>query len=266
MSAAVLAAPGRYKSIGGQDRHVRGWRPEAEDHRVSKIMTVPNPSWPRAVRNKWVAIKDQGQVGDCTANGTCEAAEVLGAPPLSRLYLYYYTRALEGTPANEDSGATVGSALATLAARGCPPEVEWDYSDAEVRFAIPPPAKLDPDANQHKAVLYYRCPDLSTLIGAIVAGHPCVFGFKCPENMFGTDCMKTGKVIYPDATEGFEGGHCTGIAGFDLDMQLGNDKGALVLPNSWGTSVGDYGYFYLPTRFVDDGLAGSIYALVEVML
>jgi len=266
VSAAVLAAPQRYKNIGGRDRHVHGWRPEAEDHRTPKLMAAPiKPSWPRAVRNKWVAIKDQGKVGDCTAYGTCSAAEVLGAPPLSEFYQYFYTRLLDGTPANEDSGAQVGTALRSLSLRGCARLSDW-ASNSPNEFSTPPPPELDDDAGKHKAVLYYRCPDLSTLVGALVAGHPCVFGFKCPENMFGTDCMKTGKVMYPDATEGFEGGHCTGIAGFDLDMQLGNDKGALVLPNSWGTSVGDSGYFYLPTRFVDDGLAGSIYAVVEVML
>src|SRR5439155_537525 len=56
-------------------------------------------------------VFDQGQLGSCTANAVAGAVEydakLNGTDPgaLSRLWIYYYERKIEGSPADQDTGA-----------------------------------------------------------------------------------------------------------------------------------------------------------------
>jgi C1A family cysteine protease len=263
----------RYRDVGGKLRHVVGWRPEAGDHRFAAAARSDASALyelPRRVDNseRWPAIKDQGVIGDCTANGVLECYEyfqpVGERRPLSRLYLYAYSRLAEGTPLDEDSGAQVGTAVQVLSDRGAPYESDWDYTDYQTRFREMPPAELDPKAAEHKALFWYPCPDLFTLKASLAQGFPAVFGFRCPENMFGPECMKTGLIHYPEPGEGYDGGHSTGIAGYDDDLRIGSEIGALKIPNSWGAGAGQEGYFFLPYRFVLEGIAASICSVRRV--
>ena len=266
----------RYREVDGKLRHINGWRPEAETHRFgARTPTAATPpaiaSLPRRVdlSDRWPAIKDQGVIGDCVANATLECYEFfqpLGARrPLSRLYLYAYGRLAEGTPLTEDSGMQVGTALEVLTERGAPYEEDWDYADYGEKFAQQLPVELDVQAAEHRALYWYPCPDLFTLKASLAQGFPAAFGFRCPENMFSAACLSTGLIHYPEPGEGYAGAHATGIAGYDDDIQIGDDVGVLILPNSWGTGVGQSGYFLLPQRFVTEGIAASIYSLRHVL-
>ena len=268
----------RYRLIGGKLRHVFGWRPEAGDHRyagpVPKSMGAAyalTNSLPRRVDNSklWPAIKDQGTIADCVENALCECYEYFQPLnqrlPLSRLYPYAYARLAEGTPLDEDAGSQVGTGLQVLTDRGSPYESDWDYSNYQQKFQQLPPASLDAEAAQHTVLFSYPCPDLFTLKASIAQGFPAAFGFRCPENMFSDECLKTGLIQYPAPNEGYEGAHCTGICGYDDDLKIGGETGAFHLPNSWGTSVGQDGFFWLPYRFVIEGIAASMYSVRRVV-
>ena len=53
---------------------------------------------------------------------------------------------------------------------------------------------------------------------------------------------------YPNlATEQVLGGHAVSIVGYDDTMPVdGRSPGRFIVRNSWGTSWGDNGYFYMP--------------------
>ena len=82
------------------------------------------------MRSKCSPVEDQGQLGSCTANALVGALEFLelkdGAQfvDLSRLFLYYNERVIEGT-VDHDSGAFIRDGIKSLAKQGVCTEPEW---------------------------------------------------------------------------------------------------------------------------------------------
>lgn len=176
-------------------------------------------------------------------------------PMLSRLFIYYYTRKIEGTPATEDSGVALRDVMKCLAIYGSALESTWPYSDDDVAFTQEPSHEAVMEAKNHQALLYYRCASLRSIKASLSQGFPIVGGFQCPSNMFSDDCTRTGVIQYPGPTEGFEGGHAVLVVGYD------DVKEQLIFQNSWGTSWGDFGYGYLPYLFVTNKLADDFWTL-----
>jgi C1A family cysteine protease len=179
----------------------------------------------------------------------------------SRLYLYYYGRAAEGTPPGEDSGMFIRTAMKVLKARGVCTDATWNYDNAEMRFTQKPPTAADLEAAQHKALSYYRCVDLYTIKSSLIHGYPVVFGFSVPENMESPQCAVSGMVLYPGSSESIIGGHAVLAVGYDDSIVIGSSIGAVLCQNSWGTSWGLSGFFYLPYRFFYDGLASDCWTI-----
>jgi hypothetical protein len=89
------------------------------------------------------AVFNQGQLGSCTANATaaCFQYDAIQAGhdsgELSRLWIYYFERALEHTLGQGDTGA-MGHDAFTVAKHGVPDESLWPYVIG--RFEEKPPA------------------------------------------------------------------------------------------------------------------------------
>jgi len=116
--------------------HVFGWKPDLQDQRDYKFSSIRTVvELPKAVdlRNKCSAVEDQGSIGSCTANAAIELLEYLDAVPdnqyvnLSRLFLYYNTRLIEGTQ-GYDSGCTMRDTMKSLNKYGVYPESRWPYT------------------------------------------------------------------------------------------------------------------------------------------
>ena len=57
----------------------------------------------------------------------------------------------------------------------------------------------------------------------------------------------TGNMPYPNVnTEQLLGGHAVAIVGYN------DATGKFIARNSWGTSWGDHGYFYMPYQVIQD--------------
>ena len=92
--------------------HGYGWKPSLPDIRdhIADASGLPvlEEVDPRA---DLPGVFDQGQLGSCTANAVAGAVEydakLNGSDPgfLSRLWIYYYERKVEGSPADQDTGA-----------------------------------------------------------------------------------------------------------------------------------------------------------------
>ncbi|HBF37189.1 MAG TPA: hypothetical protein DDW50_07695, partial [Firmicutes bacterium] len=148
-----------------------GLKPDRQDPR-DYIYKPAIAKVPKRVdlRPHFPAVYDQGQLGSCTANagvGLREYLEIISAMgataqcslsqmepkecleyisnlrrvfdqkyvPLSRLFLYWHTRSIEGT-VDEDSGASLDDCMKVMKNIGICPEVDFPYDIG--KFKDPP--------------------------------------------------------------------------------------------------------------------------------
>ena len=254
----------RHVFINGKFRHIKGWRPAPKDHR-DLLLAIPSQEelskLPTSADNSNLCspVEDQGELGSCTANSSTSAMEALakklGIPvvELSRLFVYYYSRKVEGTPPTEDSGAVIRDVMKVLAHYGAPPESLWPYDISQ--FSTNPTYPVVQAAQANRVTRYYKAPNLHAMKLAIAEGYTLVGGFSVPENMMSQECARTGLVKPPGPGERMVGGHAVHFVGY-------NDGSAVLrFQNSWGAGWGDKGFGYLPYYFVDQGLADDFWSL-----
>lgn len=213
---------------------------------------------PKAVdlRSSCSPVVNQGELGSCTANaiasGLREYLELRTGKltPLSRLWLYWEERRLEGT-IDEDSGASIRDGMKILHKYGCPPEIDWPY-DISKFTQTPPPVSFS-DAIQYKISEYHRVSNVMALKTALAEGYPVVIGIKIYESFESVQVAQTGVVPLPKQGEQYLGGHAVLVVGYKDDEQY-KDNGIVICRNSWGVSWGDKGYFYLPYSYFSDNV------------
>jgi len=114
-----------------------GWVPDRPDYRdkLYSAIAAPPKTLPAKVdlRAGCSPVEDQGQLGSCTANALVGNLEFLEkkaghtVTDLSRLFIYYNERSMEGT-INEDSGAAIRDGVKSLVNLGVCPEKSWPYT------------------------------------------------------------------------------------------------------------------------------------------
>ena len=226
-----------------------GWKPDIPDVRDHLFVAQRAFSdLPMAVdlRQFCSPVEDQGSLGSCTGNAIAGALEYLdrkaGHPiDVSRLYIYYQERKIEGT-LKQDAGAMIRDGIKACAAVGVPMESLWPYIVA--KFSSKPPKAADTDAAQHKITAYRRVTSLDDVLHCLADGNPVVFGFSVYESFESVVVEKTGIVPMPSKTERLLGGHAVLAVGYDQATQR------LIVRNSWGSSWGQGGYFTLPYGYV----------------
>jgi C1A family cysteine protease len=203
------------------------------------------------LQDKCSPIVDQGELGSCTANAIVSGLREYLLKnkstwiALSRLFLYWEERNLEGT-VNEDSGAEIRDGMKVLNQIGVCPEFDWSYDIST--FTNTPTDKMVADATAYQVVEYHRITSLDQLKAALAEGLPVVIGIEVYESFESDTVSKTGIVPLPDtSTEKYLGGHAVLAVGYD------DDKKQIIVRNSWGTDWGDKGYFYLPYDYYNKG-------------
>jgi C1A family cysteine protease len=205
---------------------------------------------------------DQGNLGSCTANGSAGMFEYLlakeGLPAWtpSRLFIYYYERVIEGS-VDQDSGALVRDALKVLSKYGTPPETDWPYNIS--KFTDQPPPIAVADAKRNLVMQYKSVSSQTGIKSALSAGTPVVFGFTVYDSFM--DIGADGIMPIPKKTESVQGGHCVLAVGY----KEVNNTIHYICRNSWGTSWGDGGYFYMPHQCITAKYASDFWVaeLVE---
>ena len=205
-------------------------------------------------------IKDQGNLGSCTsfmATGVMQfVRKALGLPDisLSELFIYYNERVLEDT-VPYDSGASIEDAFTVLANPGACPETDWPYDINN--FTVKPPPNCYTDAAMDVATQEMALDgSLDSIKQALAQGFPVGFGFDVYSSFqnIGPD----GIMPVPGALEPRLGGHAVMYVGYDDAKQW------LITRNSWGTSWGASGYFYMPYEIVANGQA-SDFRIVQMV-
>jgi C1A family cysteine protease len=222
--------------------------PDQRDFRFESLQLKPTLHTSIDLRATCSPVKDQGQLGSCTANAFASAIEFLENKDkmtpdiyMSRLFIYYNERALEGTT-RSDSGASLRDGIKSLVSQGCCPETEWPYIVS--RFEIKPPNSCYTDGAKHIIQSYYRVITLNDMKTCLASGFPFVFGFTVYESFESNQVALTGIVPMPAHNEQVLGGHACMVVGYDDTTQR------FLVKNSWGTSWGMKGYFTIPYAYL----------------
>ena len=255
-----------------------GWVRQRGDHRDLSFNCEEHILAAHKLPKKWdlweqglcPSIWDQFRLGSCTAHGSLRAyliaAKLAGVKVpemLSRLMQYYDARRLESTT-GFDAGAQVRDAIKALAQYGCAPESEWAYDIA--RFAEEPPASCYSDAHKHM-VIKFQAVDPggpgAPVRTALSSGMGVVFGFSVPQSFEdGSWDPATEVLSLPGPSEGFVGGHCVVLTGYDFTCSDFPEPFFWV-DNSWGAVWGAGGRFRMDYRWLTPqlGLAADFWVI-----
>ncbi len=225
-----------------------GCTPSTPDKRDFLYQVAPLLKLPPKVdlRKNAAPIFNQGQLGACTGFGISRAYRQLlqlQQYPVfqpSQLFIYYNERVAQNT-VKSDSGASIRTGMKVITKVGVADINLWPYVTS--KFTLKPPAAAFTDAAkiQHKALQYQSLNSLSEIKAALAQGLSVVIGFSVYTNFFdiGADGMM------PEPQGSMEGGHCVTIDGYRDDLQR------FICSNSWSTSWGAKGYFFMPYSFLD---------------
>jgi C1A family cysteine protease len=219
-------------------------------------------------------VKDQGQLGSCTANMAANMYEYMckkgktSYVELSRLFIYKTTRWL--LHLTGDTGAYIRSALGALVVYGAPPEEYYPYEVS--KFDETPDVLNAGFAQSFQVTKYFRLdkgvPSNEQLISRmkeyLAKGFCLGIGFTVFDS-FEEAASNGGIIPYPKPTESVQGGHAVTIVGYDMNKQ----EGAFLIKNSWGTEWGERGYGWIPMKYfvkhenADAPLADDIWTIVK---
>ena len=174
----------------------------------------------------------------------------------SRLFIYYNERVLEGT-VNIDSGAQIRDGIKTVAIQGACDESSWMYNIS--KFKTKPTANCYKTALKDVVTKYERLIDMTSYKTALANGYPFVFGFTVYQSFESEQAAKNGIVAMPGKNDEPLGGHAVMAVGYD------DDKKWFIVRNSWGSTWGDKGYFYLPYDYFKSNLTSDFWVIYTVI-
>ncbi len=242
----------------GKRIQLGGYRPEQRqaDDQIFSSQRFGQGNLPTKVdlRPYLTPVENQGATNSCTANAMAGAYEYLAkrlqgkADDVSRLFIYYNARALDGDP-SIDEGTYLQSCIQVLQKYGACSERTWNF-DPDRIFDQPD----DPSYNEAADFLVETAErvdvDLDTMRSCLAEGYPFAFGLQ----LFGSfqKVGSTGLVPMPDRDrEKHDGGHamlCVGYSDHDR---------VFIVRNSWGDDWGDRGYCYIPYTYMTDAELNS---------
>lgn len=231
------------------------WTKQPVDKR-DKLYTPSNVAQPNIVdlRPYCSAIEDQGNLGSCTGQAIAGAIELLDKRAgrtldVSRLYIYYFERLIEGT-VNYDRGAYIRDGMKAVYNYGAPLERLWPYNIA--KFKTKPSTQAIQDGARRKVTLYQAVANHQGCLDSLAAGFPVVIGFSVYSSFESSTVSRTGVMSYPNISrEQLLGGHAVLLVGYDKTRQV------YIVRNSWGSNWGDRGYFYMPFQVIQNSNMSS---------
>lgn len=249
-----------------------GWRPDLPDQRdflyaapPATLTALPAKVDLRSDAPALPEVYDQGELGSCTANATAAAVQYArrkqtqqGDFTPSRLFIYYNTRAIEGT-VSTDSGAQLRDTMRAVSKLGvCTSETHWPYQI--VKFTDKPTQEAFDFALDYQVVSYKRiAQNPSQMKGCLASGFPFVFGFTVYDSFESDAVAQNGIVPLPGGNEGVLGGHAVLAVGYD------DAKSTFIVRNSWGPKWGDGGYCYMPYAYLGNSTLATDFWTVRMV-
>ena len=219
------------------------------DKEVAQLTIIPSKFDLRDTGNV-PPVLDQLTLNSCVANAAsnslmiCLKKEKLQVFTPSRLYIYYFCRLIENT-VNQDPGCYVRTALTELRTYGVCDETLWPYYIS--RYPIRPNNVCVRQGLTHIPGFAYMSvnQDINQIKNALAQGYSIICGVKVYQSFESDKALTTGEIPMADPQkEPLLGGHAILLIGYDDSTKR------FLFMNSWGTSVGDKGFFTIPYDYI----------------
>lgn len=265
-----------------------GYIPDIPDIRDLTLSEVKTEVAPEAItvteeklvdNRKWCSpIFNQSTQGSCTGASAVAMFEYMQRKAKLRhvdgsvAFVYYNSRVIAGFNVASDTGSYIRSTIQAICEDGVAEEKRFPYDPK--KWNVKPSEEVYRKASNFKATKYIRLDDgtpnlIQRMKSMVATGYPLNFGFAV------YDCIKdiTSKVPvipFPAKTEKQNGGHAVIIVGYDDDAPSRNardkneTKGAFLCQNSWGTAWGLKGFFYIPYKYFETGLALDVWTINDI--
>jgi C1A family cysteine protease len=193
-------------------------------------------------------IESQYELGSCVGNAIANAYEIQVKrlypekfTELSRLFIYYNARRLEGTSLF-DSGAYIRSGLQAVKIYGVCSESIWAYDIS--KFDDRPSEEAYTDAKTRTISKYTRLMNSEDIVRSLDNNMPVVIGVDVFDSFL--SLTKEDSVVkVPTTNDKLSGGHAMCVVGYNLENNM------FLLKNSFGTDWGDGGYCWMPFDYLD---------------
>lgn len=221
-------------------------RPSKFDKRDILYRTEPRP---RVDLREWdSAVESQYDLGSCVGNAIANAYELQlrrlypeQFVELSRLFIYYNARFLEGTT-TQDIGTYIRSGLHAVKRYGVCTEVIWPYDIT--KFSTRPSDESYIDAKNRTISKYTRLMNSEDVVRSINDNIPVVIGVDIYDS-FLTLTKNDAVIKMPTVTDQLIGGHAMCIVGYDLNAMM------FLVKNSFGIDWANDGYCWMPFDYLD---------------
>ena len=210
---------------------------------------ISNPSKNVDLSKNFTPIKDQGDMGACSAFAAVSIFEYIlkkNHQPdvdLSEQFVYYNARKADGTE-NMDAGSSLYGVMSTLGKDGVCLEKFFPYNPSDLTTEPSAEAIEDASSRKAKTVLNVKR-DINDICSAVCEGYPVAISVKL------YDSFNPVKGFVPMPTDeeiasGTSGNHAMVIVGYDNENQF------FKVRNSWGRKFGEKGYCYMPYSYIGD--------------
>jgi C1A family cysteine protease len=216
-------------------------------------------------------IDDQGNLGSCTGNAIAGAIDLVAnqerhAERVSRLFIYYQERVIEGD-ITQDNGAYIADGITACRTTGACLETLWPYTIS--KFAVKPNTAAYTDAGHRKITTASKCANFASVKNALATNNPVVIGFDVYSSFESGTWWQprgTGLMPYPNvAREPLLGGHAVCLVGYNDNLSGPAGRGYFIARNSWGTSWGQQGYFFMPYQVISNtSMSSDFWAISSV--
>lgn len=231
-----------------------GFKPSPPDHRDFGVTALPFRvgSLQQLVDLESFCgpVFDQGDEGSCTANAGCGNFEYLlrkfrgDQTILSRAFLYYQERLLDGSLQEGDCGSTGRSSCKAMRQFGVCSEEVMPYVPGN--FSQAPSEQALTDAKARISGAYHALRSVYDMKSCLASGYCCLIGFTVYAS-FEDNWPTPGIMPAPNKqSEEILGGHEVLVIGYD------NSKNAFKVRNSWGVNWGEGGNFWMPYQLAAD--------------
>jgi C1A family cysteine protease len=213
------------------------------------------------LRDSCPPVWDQGDEGSCTSHAGCACRSMLQNDTqldLSKAFLYYQERALEGKT-QEDSGATIRDICKATQQFGICPSEDMPYVAGD--YKNPPSQKAIENAVAYKILNYKRVLSCSDVKQSLVSRRqPVLIGITVYESIESSQVTQSGILPCPKWGERVLGGHAVLIVGYKDETPTfwnrlcslffgATTSGSFIVRNSWGEGWGQKGYFMMPYAY-----------------